>query len=84
MHAEHGARLLQQWNIPELYCDVVRDHHKADYDPNNTTLTMVRLVNLACHKLGIGLQHDPLLVLATTGQKPRPWRPQNSSWQSSR
>ena len=68
MHAEHGARLLQQWNLPELYCDVARDHHKEDYDPNNTVLTMVRLVNLTCHKLGIGMQHDPSLVLAATAE----------------
>jgi putative nucleotidyltransferase with HDIG domain len=68
MHAEQGARLLQQWNIPELYCDVARDHHKEDYDPNNTVLTMVRLVNLACHKLGFGLQHDASLVLAAMAE----------------
>jgi len=53
---------------PGTYCDVARDHHKEDYDPNNTVLTMVRLVNLACHKLGIGLQHDPSLVLAATAE----------------
>jgi HD-like signal output (HDOD) protein len=68
MHAEQGARLLQQWNLPELYCDVARDHHTEDYDPNHTVLTMVRLVNLTCHKLGIGLHHEASLVLAATAE----------------
>jgi len=66
LHAEQGCRLLQQWNLPEMYCAVARDHHKADYDVNNAVLLIVRLVNLACHRLGIGLQHDPSLLLAVT------------------
>jgi HD-like signal output (HDOD) protein len=68
MHAMQGFLLLQQWNLPALYCEVVRDHHQQAYDASNAILTMVRLVNLACHKLGIGMQHDPSLVLAATAE----------------
>jgi HD-like signal output (HDOD) protein len=66
MHTLQGALLLEQWNLPELYCEVARTHHQEEYDANNAILAMVRLVNGACHKLGIGLQHDPTLVLAAT------------------
>lgn len=68
MHAEYGMQLLQRWNLPELYCVIARDHHRDDYDTNDTLLTVVRLVNLACHKVGIGMQHDPSLVLAATSE----------------
>lgn len=68
MHADQGMQLLQRWNLPDLYCKVARDHHTDDYDTNDTVLTVVRLVNLACHKLGIGMQHDTSLVLAATSE----------------
>jgi putative nucleotidyltransferase with HDIG domain len=66
LHAEHGARLLQQWNLPELYCDVARQHHDESVDGDHCILMLVRLVNLACHKLGIGTDQSPTVVLATT------------------
>jgi HD-like signal output (HDOD) protein len=68
MHTSQGALLLQQWNLPELYCEVACQHHQEDYNTNNVILTIVRLVNLACHKLGIGMHHDPSLVLAATAE----------------
>ncbi len=66
LHTTQGARLLKQWNIPDIYCHIARDHHRADIDVDNTLLVMVRLVDLACKRLGIGLHHDPTLVLAFT------------------
>jgi HD-like signal output (HDOD) protein len=66
MHTEQGGQLLQQWNLPKLYCTVALDHHAEVFDLDNTTLTMVRLVNLTCHKLGIGMHHEPTLELAAT------------------
>src|SRR6266852_612690 len=65
LHVEQGTMLMQHWNIPELYGEIVRQHHDETYDTSNTLLLMVRLVNMACKKVGIGLQHDPLIVLAT-------------------
>ncbi len=38
------------------------------YDTSNTLLLMVRLVDMACRKVGIGLHHDPSIVLATTAE----------------
>ncbi len=66
MHVEQGTMLMQHWNIPELYGEIVRQHHDETYDTSNTLLLMVRLVDMACKKMGIGLHHDPSIVLATT------------------
>lgn len=64
LHVEQGTILMQQWNLPEVYTDIVGQHHAEAYDTNNTLLTVVRLVDMACRKVGIGLRHDPSLVLA--------------------
>jgi HD-like signal output (HDOD) protein len=66
MHVEQGYRLLQHWNFPAMYCDVVRDHHLEEMDPVNKMLAIVRFVNLACHKSGLGLKKEPDLALETT------------------
>src|SRR5438128_6819599 len=68
MHVEQGTILMQHWHIPEPYGEVVRQHHAETYDTNNTLLLMVRLVDMACKKVGIGLHHDPSIVLATTAE----------------
>ena len=66
MHPECGFLILEKWNLPESYSEVCRDHHRQDYDTNNILLVVVRLANLVCHKLGIGLTQDPGLVLVTS------------------
>ncbi len=66
MHVEQGYRLMQHWNFPAMYCDVVRDHHLEAWDPSNKMLAIVRFVNLACHRFGVGLKHEPELVLPLT------------------
>jgi HD-like signal output (HDOD) protein len=68
MHVEQGTMLMQHWNIPALYGEIVRQHHADTYDPYNTLLVMVRLVDMACRKVGIGLQFEPSIVLATTAE----------------
>lgn len=68
MHPECGFLLLEKWNLPEPYCVVCRDHHRKDYDTSNTLLILVRLANLACRKLGIGMQHDPNMILVTSSE----------------
>ena len=55
MHTRQGYRLMQHWNMPEEYCIIVRDHHNPTVDPKNTLLILVRLADMACHKLGIGI-----------------------------
>jgi len=68
MHVEQGTMLMQHRNIPDLYVEIVRQHHDETYDTNNTLLLIVRLVDIACQKVGIGLYHDPSIVLATTSE----------------
>jgi len=65
-HTQHGHILLKNWNLPDAYCVIARDHHLPEFDHNNYLLMIVRLVNQACHKLGIGLIEDPEIVLAAT------------------
>jgi HD-like signal output (HDOD) protein len=55
LHCEYGYALLARWNLPEAYCVVARDHHSDEIDPNATLLNMIRLVDQACNKMGIGL-----------------------------
>lgn len=66
LHAREGAKLLAQWNMPEYFCVVAREHHATEIDEKNLLLLMVRMANLVCHKLGIGLEADTSLVLPTT------------------
>jgi len=66
MHVEQGYRLMQHWNFPSMYCDVIRDHHLEEWDPVNKMLAIVRFVNLTCHKVGLGLKKEPDLALQLT------------------
>jgi len=66
MHAEQGYRMMQHWNFPAMYCDVIRDHNSEEWDTVNKMLAIVRFVNMACHRLGIGLKHEPDLALIDT------------------
>ena len=52
--------------MPELYCQVVLSHDTTDVPGDNVTINIVRLANLACHKLGLGLKHDPSIMLSAT------------------
>ena len=66
MHVEQGYRLMQHWNFPAMYCDVIRDHHAEQWDTVNKMLAIVRFVNLACRRVGLGLKHEPELSLIDT------------------
>jgi HD-like signal output (HDOD) protein len=66
LHTEQGYNLMKQWNLPEEYCVITRDHHKKDYDRKNLLLLMVRLSDMTCLKLGIGLTKESSLVLSTS------------------
>lgn len=65
-HARYGYMLLKTWNLPDIYCVVSRDHHLESRETDPVLLLLVRLVNLACHKVGIGLKSDPEIILAAT------------------
>lgn len=66
LHTHQGYALMQKWNMPEQYCRVARDHHIADFDPKDHLLVMVRLADMTCHKLGLGVSKDEGLNLAAT------------------
>ena len=63
MHVEQGHRMMQHWNFPVMYCEVIRDHHAEKWDSVNKMLAIVRFANMACHRIGLGLKHEPDLVL---------------------
>jgi HD-like signal output (HDOD) protein len=66
LHTRQGYSLMKHWNMPEEYCIVVRDHHEPSVDPRNTLLILVRLADMACHKLGIGMRLLSEVNLAAT------------------
>jgi len=55
LHAEQGYLLMQQINMPEVYAVIARDHHMQAIDRENYLLILVRMANLVCHHLAIGL-----------------------------
>ena len=63
LHTDQGYTILSNWNLPEKYCRVARDHHLAELDSTNLLLVMVGMANQVCHKMGIGLIEDPAIVL---------------------
>lgn len=64
LHVTQGYALMQQWNIPETYGEIVRDHEKPEVDDRNLLLQIVRLVDRACNKQGIGLRGTEAIDLA--------------------
>ena len=66
LHADHGHLLLKHWNLPQKYCQVAQDHHAEEFDFNDRLLVLVRMANHLCHKMGIGLDEDPAIVLMDT------------------
>jgi HD-like signal output (HDOD) protein len=62
MHVEHGYGLMNQWSIPPIYSDVVRDHHKEDFDPADKLLMVVRIVNQVTRKSGMSTNCDVEIV----------------------
>ncbi|AFL74680.1 HDOD domain-containing protein [Thiocystis violascens] len=66
MHQEMGYRLMVKWELPGSYARIARDHHAREFDENDTLLVITRLLDIVCHKLGIGQTADPDIVLAAT------------------
>jgi HD-like signal output (HDOD) protein len=68
MHVEQGLRLFEEWSLPEVYKEVVADHHDEELDTQNIVVALVKLANKGCRKIGLGLEHHPDIVLPTTGE----------------
>lgn len=65
MHVEQGFALMNEWSIPQVYCDVAKSHHDEEFDSTDSLLLCVRIVNHVCAKIGISLKPDTTLVTAT-------------------
>src|SRR4029079_19546122 len=63
-HATLGYNFLKRWDIPNVYCEIARDHHQADFDPSNIALVTVRLANNAGAKMGLSLRPNPSMILS--------------------
>jgi HD-like signal output (HDOD) protein len=68
LHTNHGHSLMSQWNLPQKYSQIARDHHQEEIDPNNLLLALVRVADKACCKMGIGMDEDPSMMLAATAE----------------
>jgi HD-like signal output (HDOD) protein len=55
LHCEQGDHLLAAWNIPEIYRDVSRRHHDEKVETDDKLLLLLRVVDRACYRLGVGL-----------------------------
>lgn len=70
-HAEKGARLLEQWNLPESFAAVARNHHAPLTSDTSNLELVVRTIDLVACKLGIGFRHDPELSITNTDEAER-------------
>jgi putative nucleotidyltransferase with HDIG domain len=68
LHASQGYALMREWNIPEVYAEIVRDHHVPSLDESNPLLAVVRLVDLTCNRLGIGIHGKQDIDVATRAE----------------
>ncbi len=60
MHIEQGCRVMLHWDIPSVYHAIVAKHHWEYFDPNDTLLAIVRLVNF--NSRNYNLNRYPWLV----------------------
>jgi HD-like signal output (HDOD) protein len=65
-HCQLGHQLLHNWNVPEIYCQIARDHHSDDLSSGDLPMFIVRLANNGSRKMGLGLDPNPGLDLCAT------------------
>jgi putative nucleotidyltransferase with HDIG domain len=63
MHEEVGYNLMRSWSLPETYALIAVQHHKEEFDTANILLSVVRLANEACRKVGKDIQEHPEIAL---------------------
>jgi HD-like signal output (HDOD) protein len=59
MHVEQGTRLMEHWNMPQVYRTVSAKHHEPDVSSDDLVLAIVRLVNVATRTYGLSLSTEP-------------------------
>lgn len=55
MHVEQGVRIMNHWDIPAQYHNVAAHHHAEEFDPEDTLLAIVRLVNFSSMRYRLNL-----------------------------
>ena len=65
LYCEHGARLLELWNLPESFQHIVLHQADETLDDSNVTLCIVRLADKACALEGASDLPDDSIVLET-------------------
>ena len=68
MHTDVGYRLMTHWGLPEVYARIARDHHLPDCDESDSLLAIIRLVDIACSRLGIGQEAHPAMFTAASAE----------------
>lgn len=58
LYCEHGAKLLEIWDLPQMFKDIVRQQNDASFDNSNAILNIVRLVDKACLLEGVSDMPD--------------------------
>ena len=68
LHCSQGERLMRHLNMPGVYCDVVLKHDDEDPVEGNILINLIKLANMTCHKMGIGLKNEPGIMLSATNE----------------
>lgn len=66
MHNQVGYDVMRKWDLPDAYARVARDHHAAEYKGDDVLMTLCRLMDHACLKLGLAGEPDADFQLAAT------------------
>ncbi|MBJ6727576.1 HDOD domain-containing protein [Geomesophilobacter sediminis] len=66
LHVEQGYLLMKSWLMPEVYCEIIRDHENEEWNHSNQLLAVVRLADHGCRVMGVGLRAEPQFVLFTS------------------
>ncbi len=53
MHVEQGCRIMDYWEIPQIYYEIVAHHHDDEYTSDDPLLAIVRLVNFKSAEYGL-------------------------------
>ena len=66
-HADIGAQILTQWNLPSATVNAVRWHHNPESsDRKDLMLDIVHIANVLCLMIGIGVGRDGLQYQPST------------------
>jgi HD-like signal output (HDOD) protein len=44
-HCQIGYEIMKRWEIPDVYCQIARDHHKEEFAADDLPLMVVRIAN---------------------------------------